>query len=242
MDALVDYCSSNSSDDEAAITASVAKSSAPQPTVFDQPVRCFEHVDGVWASSVMFEVSYLEDLHEAIQSFQASLIAVITCHIKHGQALSDLHVSFTRTHALQHCYLTAFEQQLKLLAKQIKPFRLRFGNIVIFHNEDQTRSFAAITLHPGAYTPTCNALLEGLNNISEAYGQQAFYKDCQLHVSLCAWSHPAASACDLAKQLLPKLKQSWQDCALRGEVLLIDRLSFKAGQATRTVCVSLAGE
>ena len=57
MEGLVDYASSSDDEDSSntAISAVVKSLPAHTATVLGQPVRCFEHVDGVWASSVMFQ-------------------------------------------------------------------------------------------------------------------------------------------------------------------------------------------
>jgi hypothetical protein len=56
MESLVDYGSSEGETDDVIENSNVTKTLPEQtPTVLSQPVRCFEHVDGVWASSVQFQ-------------------------------------------------------------------------------------------------------------------------------------------------------------------------------------------
>lgn len=167
--------------------------------------RSFAHVRGNWATFAFAHIPHL-DLRplqtEIMNKFRENDLDF------QGHLIDDPHLSLTRVVTLRHHWIDPFVKQVRdKMAKHFKPFSVIFNGFkgkysdkvqlngtfiyylnrklikssLVLVNEDKTRSFLTLTLHPSS---TLTSMISQLDSILEEFGLPGFYDPPSFHISL----------------------------------------------------------
>ena len=151
----------------------------PTPPPSSSSTRAIPHQRGNWAVHIHTSMKRLIDptiISEALANFTAKKTAPI----------EDPHLTFNRLSFLQPSSLASFEAALTshLSALKLRKFTLSFSSKpIVLSNDENTRSFVAFKA-VGGQLESCGRLLDAVNSVLRAYGQEAYYEEPIFHVSV----------------------------------------------------------
>jgi len=92
----------------------------------------------------------------------------------HGNLVSNLHVSLSRTLILKFHWIQSFTESLKLLCHGFNRFLIRFTDVRVYCNEERTRTFLGIHCRNDDGTLQC--FTTALDNLLAEYELPSFYE------------------------------------------------------------------
>ncbi|XP_034251077.1 U6 snRNA phosphodiesterase [Thrips palmi] len=161
-------------------------------------VRSFPHERGNWASYVYISV----DASSSIESF-IDLVCTTCDPSLNLQRSNDLHISVTKTVILKHHWIDSISSSIQDIACSVKRFPICLGDIRVYTNEEQTRTFIGIVVTAGKENLT--KLVARLDQVLSDFRLPPFYEEASFHLSIasCVGNH-----INSLKSHLPKLQTS----------------------------------
>ncbi|XP_023209765.1 U6 snRNA phosphodiesterase-like [Centruroides sculpturatus] len=142
-------------------------------------IRSFPHERGVWAT--YFFIKYKYPLHNSL--IQEMLKVTEKYGIK-MEAISDLHISLSRTVKLRHHWIQPLIESLKISLINTYCFKLVLKSVEVYTNEENTRTFLGFKVHTGIDNMV--KIVQKVDKCLEDYKLLPFYKNPSFHVSI-AW-------------------------------------------------------
>ncbi|THU99131.1 hypothetical protein K435DRAFT_752217 [Dendrothele bispora CBS 962.96] len=170
------------------------------PTLHQGRIRATPHVDGQWAAHiyVSIKLSRRSALYTLIQkAFERARETVPTLRDIWDLRFSnesqkdelrktlELHVSLSRPIFLRAHQREEFKQAIRLLARNISPFKISFATFSVLENDEKTRTFLALDVGAGHHE--LKALVDGMTPTLRALRQNEYYSDPKFHASI-AWA------------------------------------------------------
>ncbi|XP_053696090.1 U6 snRNA phosphodiesterase 1 [Sabethes cyaneus] len=143
-------------------------------------IRTFPHERGIWASYVFIDYNDID----AINDLQQLLVDQVSNDSSlELNRVDNLHLSLTKTFILRHHNIPTFVDNVKSELHSIKRFTILLSDLAVYCNEEHTRTFLAIKIHPNSCGPLEN-LVEKLDHCMRLYKLPEFYTDRSFHVSI----------------------------------------------------------
>jgi len=233
MESLVDYSSSEASDEEksqlAALNITLPMLLPAQdnsstnirdcPQDHQMRSRSFEHCEGNWATHVYIDCPLSECLRQGLRNiFDKS---------NNLHLIESTHVSLSKTFVLKFHWIENFFTSLRQKFKDSSTkFMLQLSsNVVYFANEDRSRHFACI-LATEWCNPVLSVIIEKVDSSLKEFNLPLYYEDPSAHVSVI-WKLSEFTESEKS-QISTAIKKIMEE---HNEVLNIwvDKISVKSG-------------
>ncbi|KAJ1967408.1 poly(U)-specific 3'-to-5' RNA exonuclease [Dispira parvispora] len=176
--ALVDYSSSDNSDDD--------NSQSFKPNVPNQPLSVPpRRQQGTRALHIHVPVPFRDGLSDFVERLvtEAQLANPDITAIP-----SPHHVSLSRPVQLRDFQVDRFVSQLGQELQTFTSFRLSFGSLAHYVNDEHTRSFLALNVGYGR--DALSQLLQAVNRVLERFALPTFYDEPRFHLSVASTPTP----------------------------------------------------
>lgn len=192
------------------------------PELHDGRIRSFPHQRGNWSTYVYIPFNIGPEYTVLFND----LVTVIgdTVPLK---MIPEPHISLTRTVVLLHHWIDTFIESVRVQFGNYNRFRIHFGELAVYCNEERTRTFLGIKVLAGG-----DILLNSVHLLDECLSEfqlPPFYKNPSFHMSI-AWA--LGDEKKSLTNVLPQLQQKFQSlCSSHFEYITIevDRFMCKSG-------------
>ncbi|KAJ9598687.1 hypothetical protein L9F63_010636, partial [Diploptera punctata] len=171
------------------------------PCKHEGRIRSFPHERGNWSTFVY--IPY--EPGPAVSSF---IDVVLECckAVVSLKPSDDCHISLTRTVVLRHHWIDSFIESVKDCMKQLPSPEIVYKIIIVYCNDQKTRTFIGLTVAEGHKSLT--AAVNVLNKSLADFKLPPFYKEASYHMSI-AWCVGDYTD-QIEKQVLPQLQVAFQ--------------------------------
>ncbi|XP_039300544.1 U6 snRNA phosphodiesterase-like isoform X2 [Nilaparvata lugens] len=114
------------------------------PLLHDGRVRSFPHVRGNWSTLVYIAYEHNDVLDEFITNLKLTLGDKINL-----RQIDNLHISLSKTVVLLYHWINTLVESLQLQFQTYPRFTLQFGELEVFCNETETRTFIGMNILAG---------------------------------------------------------------------------------------------
>ncbi|KAJ1652356.1 hypothetical protein IWQ61_007291 [Dispira simplex] len=180
--ALVDYSSSGDSDDDTSQSFTPNALNKPLPV---SPCR----QQGTWTVHIHIPVPFRDGLSNLAERL-VNEAQLMNPHKNITAVPSPHHVSLSRPVRLHDFQVDRFVSQLGQELRTFDSFRLGFGRLAHYVNDEHTRSFLALNVGYGRYALT--QLLQAVNRVLERFALPTFYDEPRFHLSVASAPTPTS--------------------------------------------------
>ncbi|KAJ9084358.1 poly(U)-specific 3'-to-5' RNA exonuclease, variant 2 [Entomophthora muscae] len=162
-------------------------------------VRSIPHKEGDWATFVFIKIPVSNEIRKWLGVLERQSNKIYCQENKSGDLSKTyiqscisvskpyLSLSLSRTVYLKWAHIERFKIMLAESIQSSKSFDLSFSGLVTFENEEKTRSFLSLDVHPNSLgPPALHSLLNKVDAVMKKLQLSTFY---QFHVSLL-WTTP----------------------------------------------------
>lgn len=157
-------------------------------------IRSFPHERGNWASYVYIAVEPSPSITSFID------VVCSTCEPSLNiERASDLHISLTKTVVLKHHWIDSISSSVLNLAQSIPSFPVCFGEMRVYTNEEQTRTFIGVVITAG--NEMLLKIARRLDEILADFKLPPFYEEASFHFSIasCVGNHSTSLKANLSQ-------------------------------------------
>lgn len=198
-------------------------------------IRTFPHVEGNYAALVYITVptpskchNTLEAILQICKSNIPDLQPMTDADVRHAKNCSEgtlvqpsYHLSLSRVVPVRYPHIQPLLASLKEHLAKTERFKISFGQLDAFENDERTRSFMSLLVDQG-----CKQVCRAVRRTDKAFlehGLQTFHKDPRPHVSLM-WLSGSSSQqlLALSQQVQDSMRPILQRCAWEVDVTKIE--------------------
>uniref|UniRef100_A0A182N0P3 U6 snRNA phosphodiesterase n=1 Tax=Anopheles dirus TaxID=7168 RepID=A0A182N0P3_9DIPT len=143
-------------------------------------IRSFPHERGNWASFLYIDYKECDGWQTMQDELKALLTETTSLAV---EPVDEMHLSLSKTFTIQHHNIAMFVQQLRSRLCHQRPFRLLFGGMQVYVNEERTRTFLGVRVMPHS-CPPLEAIVSELDESMRDYRLPVFYETRSFHVSI----------------------------------------------------------
>ncbi|XP_075146341.1 U6 snRNA phosphodiesterase 1 [Haematobia irritans] len=148
------------------------------PSLHQGRIRSFKHERGNWATYVFIGVplsSVLEDVQDICQAYFKD-----TCDLN---AVSDLHISLSKTVVLQYHFIESFVKNLEDIFTPIQSFITSLSQLKVYTNAERTRTFLAVKVED-IHLQKMLQILQHVDGVMKNFKLATFYEEPSFHISI----------------------------------------------------------
>ncbi|XP_021948959.1 U6 snRNA phosphodiesterase isoform X2 [Folsomia candida] len=186
-------------------------------------IRSFPHMRGNWASFVHIPLNNSQNVICQIEHIKNVVVDIPDLEFHFCE---DLHLSLSKTVVLRHHWIDSFLSTLKNNVTQINRFNLVYLTFQTYVNEEKTRTFISMNVHP---SPQLYELVDASDRALAEYELPTYYEDPSFHVSLC-WM--VGDQSNFLKSVIPLINSKWRTLCENEPNLQFDTINeiwFKTG-------------
>lgn len=193
-----------------------------KPDSHDGRIRSFPHQRGNWSTYVYIPFNTGPEYTVLFNDLVTATGGTVPLKI-----IPEPHISLTRTVVLLHHWIDTFIDSVRLQFGNYTRFRIHFGQLAVYCNEERTRTFLGIEVLAGS-----DILLNSVHLLDECLSEfqlPPFYKNPSFHMSI-AWAlgDEKKSLSDMLPQL-QKIFQSFCSSYFEYVTFAVDRFMCKSG-------------
>lgn len=140
--------------------------------------RSVKHERGIWATFLYIPVPLADPIEDSQNRIKDYCHETLNLEL---ETMENLHISVTKLLILKHHWIQSFVDTIAEKIKCLSPFKISFGEIEIYCNEERTRTFL------GVKTLEVADLLELTGHLDvclEEFKLSKYYKEPSFHMSI----------------------------------------------------------